>query len=142
VEDDVETRRLTCAAGRWRRKTSRAGVRAAVRWRRNGRWRPGARRREGCSDGCAASRTHDDWSSGGSTTLDVVGRGHAGLARRVYEPAPSLIALHDGRQGARESVSSVPCVALPSEHRHISPDTARPFFIHEQLANLRAWSYA
>jgi hypothetical protein len=125
VEDDAETRRLTRAAGRWRRKPSRAGARVAVRWRRNGRWRSRARRRGGRSDGCAAGHTHDDWSSGGSTTLHVIGRGHAGLARRVYEPAPSLIAARDGRQGARESVSSVPRVVLPSEHRHISSDTAR-----------------
>jgi hypothetical protein len=131
VEDDAETRRLTRAAGKWRRKPSRAFARAAVRWRRNRRWRSGARRRGGRSNGCAASRTHDDWSSGGSTTLHVVGRGHAGLARRVYEPAPSLIAARDGHQGARESVTSVPRVASPSEHRHISPDTARPRFIHE-----------
>jgi hypothetical protein len=35
-------------------------------------------------------------------------------------------------------VTSVLHVASPSEHRHISPDIARPRFIQEQLANLQA----
>jgi hypothetical protein len=61
-----------------------------------------------------------------------------GAREAPLRPAPSLITTRDGHQGARESVTSVPRVTSPSEHRHISPDTARPRFIHKHLANLRA----